>query len=715
MASSNNSCPFILRFSKSMYKPNPKMGRGGKTRIADGDKPNPYHFVNNIDKGYKFYKSFNYNKDLPIFNKLILKQGSLSKSLRYQFLTSTQIKTIGSVSPEQLIFKLDNKQELDRISNIMRFSRNKSFHASFSHIQYIDSLLPEDKIRLSSFDISEYTGENFYISIFQTTKYYNQICNFIGYQLNLRQSDIITINDNLFIKIKTKDIKLVFDKLMTHSLIKCVTPEPEIVLHEQYARHNDLTLDCILPRDYNLEYPKVAIIDSGISDSSYLKEWEIGTETFINDSDKNPRHGTFVCGRLLSTEDQFGEITFLNVEIIPAKSPLTIDVFYKNMQNLLEKHSKSIKIYNISLGTNLIVTDQFSLPAHMLDTLQKEYDVLFIISAGNVQPDQDTDTRITSPAESVHSITVGSVSHIETNMQKLHSPSLFTRHGPGSASFIKPDLSSYGGSHEKKFGKLKPVGVFSIGIRNELAEDSGTSHATPLVASMAAKIYHQYSHAFKSPNMTKALIIHNTCLLNCTNKIDDFSGYGVMQTDDNSSHSVTYLHEGTAIHGRMVELPEIPVPDDMFENGKLNGHIQLTIVYKTPTDINYPHYYCMCNLEASLGYYKNDKWTAILTPKDTLGMPDSFRNDYKTTQERFKWQPTKVMSRYLKNKEIAKKLSLRIIPTKRDFYTENENINYAIIISFTHREKNLYQCLRKRYSDFEYILEPASNMWKTCG
>ncbi len=101
MASSSESCPFILRFSKSMYKPNPKVGRGGgKTRIAIGEKPNPpYHFVNNISKGFSFYKSFEYNKDLPVFNKIILKQGSLSKSLRYQFLKSTQLKTLGSSPP----------------------------------------------------------------------------------------------------------------------------------------------------------------------------------------------------------------------------------------------------------------------------------------------------------------------------------------------------------------------------------------------------------------------------------------------------------------------------------------------------------------------------------------------------------------------------------------------------------------------------------------
>ncbi len=66
-------------------------------------------------------------------------------------------------------------------------------------------------------------------------------------------------------------------------------------------------------------------------------------------------------------------------------------------------------------------------------------------------------------------------------------------------------------------------------------------------------------------------------------------------------------------------------------------------------------------------------------------------------------------------KKIPSMLSLRIIPAKRDFYNENEDIPYSIVISFSRNDKNLYQCLRKRFNDFDYILEPASNLWKTCG
>ncbi len=93
----------------------------------------------------------------------------------------------------------------------------------------------------------------------------------------------------------------------------------------------------MIPRDYSADYPKAGIVDSGISESSYLKEWEIGTETFIEPTDKNPRHGTFVCGRLLSDNDKFGKITYLNIEIIPANKPLTIDVFHKKHESTSEK------------------------------------------------------------------------------------------------------------------------------------------------------------------------------------------------------------------------------------------------------------------------------------------------------------------------------------------------------------------------------------------
>jgi len=708
--------PFILRFSKSMHRSNPKIGRGGKPRIAEGTSQNPFVFAENIERGFNYYQSFEYNNDLPLFNQLTLKSGSLSKSLRYHFLQTTKLSTIGSIASDKLIFAINDHRELQRFNSIIKYSRNKSFKASFTHLKCIDYISPDDKKRCSNIDITSFAGKSFYLQLFNSFEHSDKLINFLKYQINASKVEPIVIGSSMFLRVVIADIKPHYDRLFTHSLIRSIADEPEIFLSENYIKHNDLPLDCIMKRDFSKSYPKAAIVDSGLSESSFLKEWEISTESFVDEADKNPRHGTFVCGRLLTTEDKFGGVTFLNVEIIPRKNRLTIDSFYADMRTLLAKYCATIKIYNISLGTNIIVSEEFSLPAHMLDTLQKDYDVLFIISAGNIQPEESSAARITSPAESVHSITVSSVSHIDTNIQKKHSPSLFTRHGPGAAHFTKPDMASYGGSHEKKFGKLRPIGVFSIGIKNELAEDSGTSHAAPLVTAIAAKLYFKYSHVFKSPMMIKAMLIHYTFLGNKNKNYDVYTGYGIVTDEDSQDNTnATYLHEGQAIQGQIVEIPNIPVPPDMFDDDRATGEIILTLAYKTVTDINYPHYYCMYNLEATLGYYQQNKWIAVLTQKNMVGLPDEFDLNKKDILERFKWQPTKVLRSLIKNKRMPQMLSLRLIPSKRDFYTEKEDMPYCVVISFIHNEKNLYQCLRKKFSEYNGFLEPASDMWKTCG
>lgn len=712
MSTSENG-PFILRFSKSMIRPNPRSGRGGKPRTAEGAAPNPYQIADKIEKGFAYYRSFEYNSGLPVFSMMELKAGSLSKSLRYHFFKTTGTEPVGSISSEKIIFSHNSSGDVAKFAGVMRYSRNKAFRASCTHLESVDCITPADKKNLS--DMSVFDSNRAFLHTFCKEDELDRLIHFLKYQLNVSEAEPVCIGGACFIRISGPDLSRHADRLFTHSLIRSAGTEQAIVLHEQYIRHEDLPMDCIITRKYGAGYPAAAVVDSGLSENSYLKEWEIATESFLDDKNKNPRHGTFVCGRLLTNGDKFGGITYLNVEIIPGSEGITIERFHSHMKEVLEKYHTLIKVYNISLGTDNEVSGAFSLPAHTLDKLQKDYDVLFVISAGNADVNSGIRSRITSPAESVHAITVGSVSHAETNIQKKLAPSLFTRHGPGSSFFIKPDVSSFGGAHEERFGRLSPVGVFSIGSRNELAEDCGTSHAAPVVASLAARLYYRYSHVYKSPFMAKAMIIHYTFLNNEKREPDIFTGYGVAPENLTDEGHATYLHEGEAEPGKIVELPEIPVPPDMFESGKASGEIVMTLVYKTETNISYPHYYCMYNLEASLGYYKDGTWKALLTSGNIVnyaGTPEANKKDF---MERFRWQPTKVMSTVIKNKFIPENLSLRIIPSKRDFYKQYEGINYYIVISFIHRGKNLYQCLKKLYTEYNGLIEPASDMWKTCG
>jgi hypothetical protein len=699
---SGENAPFILRFSKYMYRTNPKTTRGGPPRIAEGQPLNIDKAIAGIRNARSAYSRFDFNNDLPLYSLLTLKKGSLSKSNRYHFLKTAGIKLTGSLSPEDLIFALDDDADISRFENILRYSRNMNFRKSLTHMSEIRALLPEDKMK------NPVTEGNIVIQLFKNEDY-GRVLHFIRDGLNIRAGNIFSVGSLNIIKASINDLSKL-ENLTSHSLIRSVENAHSIHLEEHYIRHAPLPLDCVRVRFLQKAYPKAALIDSGVASDSLLKEWEISTESYIPDEKRNPAHGTFVCGRMLQEGEEFGGILYLNVEMMPSDGLLSINDFYRYMTDVLQKYSKTIKVYNISMGTSALLGDEFSYSAYILDILQKEYDVLFIISAGNCIPNGDAPRTLTSPAESVHSVSVGSVAHTDTNIQKKHTPSLFTRHGPAPLGFIKPDIAAYGGAHAEHFGRLKPVGVFSIGVKNELAEDIGTSHAVPMVTSKAAKLYHQYSHAFKSPDITKTLLIHDAFLNKSSKETDIYCGYGISVDGDNDENHVTYIHQGLVKPEQIVELPEIPIPPDMIKAGRVSGDIVLTLVYKTHVDIAFPHYYCMTMLDISLGYYVGSKWTSVMTAKDTAGFPKE-----RDAQELFKWQPVKVFSRAFKNKKMPNKLLLRIIPSKRDFYDKMEDISYSFAISFISKEENLLRGILERPSDFSHILESAHDLWKTCG
>jgi len=723
----SDCCPFILRFSRSMQRQNPRIVRGGMPKPSPFGLPDRKVMAAELTKGFGFYRKFDYNFGLPVFNTLTLRDFSLSKSLRYHFLSTTGIRPTASLEINRLVFALSDSEALNRLNNQLVYGQGRNFLSSMSHIEGIAPLLPSVKIELSSpFEcgLSDLKpDESVYIHTLPCADGHDMLIGFLKENMAAKNLKIHDLCGYTIIQTQIDDLKSRLDTLTTHSLVRSVSPVSTFIFRENYVRHGDLPLECISVRDTEKSYPRAAVVDSGIADFSYLKEWELDSFSFFNRSDRNPKHGTFVAGRLLNEGETFGGILYLNAGILPSEGSITLDEFHDRMDILLKKFHKTVKIYNISLGSDIPAdTESFSAAAHVLDILQEKYDVLFVVSAGNYEPlrsdpfSVSEGSRVASPAESIHALTVGSVTHKETNVQSIHTPSLFTRHGPAGGYSVKPDVCAYGGTHEKRMGRLYPVGVYSIGTRNELAEDSGTSHAAPRVSALAAKLYHKYSHFFQSPDMAKAILLHYTHLRNRTSP-DIFTGYGIVPDGhegfEDMPNSLVYLHEGTVRHGNIIEIEGIPVPAGFFEKHKATGSIELTLVYKTKTNMNFPHFYSCTNLEPSLGFHRNGEWKSIITSKNLLALdlPGISRQKLRET---FKWQPVKLYQTKLTSARIPSKLTLRITPYKRDFYTENTDIQYCIVLSFSHESKNMFSEMLEKYGEYDGILEPASKMWKTC-
>jgi hypothetical protein len=286
--------------------------------------------------------------------------------------------------------------------------------------------------------------------------------------------------------------------------------------------------------DVTGEFPVVVVVDSGISDHiPGLESWVVGRDSQVAPPYRNTDHGSFVAGLICWGGQLNPTIAGLDnspcgifdLQVIPNDDPAKGDTlplleqeFLQSLDEALQQHANTFKVWNLSLGTDTVCSlDEFSKLAEELDNLQEKYKVSFVISAGNYDTPplldfprtggQIQDGRITTPADSVLGITVGAVSHVgyKTNGPSQHQPSAFSRHGAGPNYVIKPDLVHYGGSCSTDLSHI--AGIRSVSGAGS-AENLGTSFAAPLVARTLAQIYHQVTPT-PSPVLARALLTHH--------------------------------------------------------------------------------------------------------------------------------------------------------------------------------------------------------------
>ncbi|MBQ9022167.1 MAG: S8 family peptidase [Eggerthellaceae bacterium] len=150
--------------------------------------------------------------------------------------------------------------------------------------------------------------------------------------------------------------------------------------------------------------------------------------------------------------------------------------------------NSSIKVWNISLGTpNECPEHAISPVAAMLDELQREYDVLFIV-AGTNGSNEKVMKRIGAPADSINSIVVSAV-------DRDGAPTEYSRKGPVLHFFHKPDIAYYGGTKDDPLFAAAPYAITRV---------KGTSYAAPWITRKAAYLIYK---ANRTKEETKALLI----------------------------------------------------------------------------------------------------------------------------------------------------------------------------------------------------------------
>lgn len=664
----------LINLRKEDIKKNQNTG-GEKKVFQEVTRDLREHFSGKVTEISKLFESrFQKYPNVPSVAKVKLRSDAIAKSHRPTSLFSTSTCPIIGVGQSDELYIEVTPNGLTQLAEKITSSTAKITKANISTLDDITAYTPKDIIDNATFaKLKELNSKHLKIKLFD---FHQHIANIEAHKVLLNHlqdydSELVkTISyskELIVYKVAISNLDHLYE-LADYGPIRTISNFP-LISHFQamtsLAEPNELPE--FIPID-GYDYPYVAVVDSGIrEDHPQLKYWVERREDYVLPNEKNCEHGSFVGGiisygdRIDGVKTPFDGIKIIDIAAIPNSDEkygdvgaLTEDDLVEILQETVPKYSGKVKVWNLSLGTNQVCKDEaFSDLAIALDEIQDENDVIFVIAAGNYEdkirpwPPTDPnlfDDRLTTPGDSVRAITVGAISHIETEITKVFDPSPFSRRGPGPNYIIKPELVDFGGTMSISPPSIK--GVRSFDEYGNLHESVGTSYSTPRVASLLAKLYHYSGHPL-SRNLAKALLIHSAVNPKTGNppQRDEmkYLGFGqpkgIIDILNCSESSLTMVFEGIIYPSTHIEITDFPFPQTLVEQNKCFGEIFMTLVYTPPVDARYGFEYCRSNIEVSLGTDKPKGYSGEV-PLERMGEIEK-----ELVENGFKWSPIKVYHR----------------------------------------------------------------------
>ena len=241
--------------------------------------------------------------------------------------------------------------------------------------------------------------------------------------------------------------------------------------------------------------PTIGVIDTLFDKRVYFSKW-VEYHDMVDDNipkgQNDYRHGTAVSSIIVDgpkmnpwLDDGCGRFKVRHFGVA-AGAQFSSFTIIKLIKTIIEGN-KDIKVWNISLGSNQEINDNFiSAEAAVLDQIQYENDVIFVV-AGTNKSREDVN-KIGSPADSINSMVVNAVT-------KSGLSTKYSRKGLALSFFAKPDVSYYGGSEEQYIQVCEPLGATFV---------AGTSFAAPWIA---RKLVYLIDVLGLNREIAKALII----------------------------------------------------------------------------------------------------------------------------------------------------------------------------------------------------------------
>jgi hypothetical protein len=334
--------------------------------------------------------------------------------------------------------------------------------------------------------------------------------------------------------------------------------------------------------------------------------------------------------------------------------------------------------------------------AILLDEFQDRHSCLCVVAAGNYEesyrewpPIPVLNDGISSPGDSVRSLTVGSLAHVNGFVEN-EMPSHFSRKGPVSNYVQKPEVVHYGGNIIMSGGRPVTLGVNSIDVNGEATNNIGTSFSTPIISAVAANLFHQIG-ARATPSLVKALIIQNANLHNTIeNEHKPYYGWGKPQGSSEiltvKDYESTMVFEGQAQKSFEIQKLPFPIPECLrTDDRKVRAELFITLVYQPELDAQKAFEYAQIDLAVGFGEINDEG-------KFTSRVPlQKGEHQYETdlVKSGDKWSPVKVYKKTFPRGVDIENWKLRISVLDRDGYeAEGVMVPFSIVLTIRDIDKD---------------------------